>query len=57
MKVKVLTGLGFAALLALSFTLVSINPSESVVEKPTMPTPQETSTTEPIGGFVIEDRF
>lgn len=57
MKIKVLTGLGVAALLALSFTLVSINPSSSIVEQPLTPTPQETITTEPIGGFVIEDRF
>ncbi len=57
MKVKVLSGLGVAALLALSFTLVSINPSKSIVEQPTPPPTQEISSTEPIGGFVIEDRF
>jgi len=57
MKVKVLTGLGVAALLALSFTLVSITPSETVVEQPSAPTIQQASSTEPIGGFVIEDRF
>lgn len=57
MKVKVLTGLGFAAVLALSFTLVSINASELVVEQPNTPASQKTEVTEPIGGFVIEDRF
>jgi len=57
MKVKVLTGLGVAALLALSFTLVSITPSETVVEQSVKSTPEATSNNEPIGGFVFEDRF
>jgi hypothetical protein len=57
MKSRLLILLGVTMLITLSFTLVSIHNSETTEQKQEVSAPVTASSSEPVGGFVSEDRF
>jgi hypothetical protein len=57
MKTRLLILIGVTMMVTLSFTLVSINNVERTTEKQEVTAPVSTTSNEPAGGFVSEDRF
>lgn len=57
MKTKSLILIAFAAIITLSFSFAASNRSEKITVKETAKTQVEHQASEPLGGFIAEDKL